>query len=229
MTKLTRAGWLVLGSIALIAVAAGVAYATIPSGGVISACYANRGGDLKLIDVDEGGKCGKGWTQIDWNQQGPKGDRGEPGTPGERGPQGPTGPAGALPDASFASAMGTAKFNEQEVLRRVVLPAGSYLITADFMALHDHPGLPVTVACKLVSSASGVGVGFEGVLGGGGASFLPDYAGDGETARFSTTNPITVEEPTTIQTRCLTSNSVVDVDVTTKLTILKVGSVTYLP
>jgi hypothetical protein len=58
---------------ALIAAAAGIAYAAIPgSNGVISACYA-KDGDLRVIDAATGAKCKSGETALSWNQQGPTG------------------------------------------------------------------------------------------------------------------------------------------------------------
>jgi len=73
-----------------VAVAAGVAYATIPgSNGVIHGCY-NKAGALRVIDVGDGAGCVAGETALEWNQQGPQG------------PQGPPGRAGA-PDAVAAT------------------------------------------------------------------------------------------------------------------------------
>lgn len=73
---------------ALFAVAAGIAYATIPdSNGVYTACKLNLTGTIRLIDPALGdtsllGHCTTLETKITWNQQ------------GQSGAQGPAGPAG---------------------------------------------------------------------------------------------------------------------------------------
>jgi len=75
-----------LGAAALLALAAGVAYATIPDGqGVIHACYKTNKGDLRVIDT---GGCAVGELPLSWNQigpQGPVGPQGPQGAPGETG------------------------------------------------------------------------------------------------------------------------------------------------
>jgi hypothetical protein len=75
-----------LGAVAAAALAAGLAYATIPDGqGVIHGCYKANKGDLRVVD---GGQCVAGEVALTWNQTGPQG------LPGPAGPQGPSGPAG---------------------------------------------------------------------------------------------------------------------------------------
>jgi hypothetical protein len=82
---------------AVVAVAAGgAAYATIPdSGGVFHACVSGLG-TLRLIDPSAGGKCLRGETAVQWNQQGPQGLQGIQGPIGPRGPQGPAGTIATL-------------------------------------------------------------------------------------------------------------------------------------
>jgi type VI protein secretion system component Hcp len=81
---------------ALLAVAGGLAYATIPdSGGVIHACYLTKLGTLRVIDPSAGQQCTSLETAIDWNKQGPQGIQG---LPGPKGDTGATGPAGAKGD-----------------------------------------------------------------------------------------------------------------------------------
>jgi len=108
-----RKGGVVLAAVAVMAVAAGVAYATIPdSGGVIHGCYLNKIGTLRVIDPSAGQKCAGFETPIQWNQTGPQGATGSAGPKGDTGatgPQGPAGPTGA-PGADqlyFAQASGT--------------------------------------------------------------------------------------------------------------------------
>ena len=80
-----------------LAVAAGVAYATIPDGaGVYTACKLNVTGTIRLIDPSGPSTsllshCTSLETQITWNQRGPKGDTGLPGTNGKDGINGTNG------------------------------------------------------------------------------------------------------------------------------------------
>ncbi|HZR95857.1 MAG TPA: collagen-like protein [Gaiellaceae bacterium] len=82
---------------AALAIAAGVAYATIPdAGGVYTACKLNVTGTIRLIDPSLGtstllGHCVAGETQVTWNQHG---QRGLPGATGPQGAAGATGPQG---------------------------------------------------------------------------------------------------------------------------------------
>ena len=76
------------------AIAGGVAYATIPdSGGVIHGCY-NNAGHLRVIQ--SGQSCRKHEETLNWNQ------KGKPGPAGPAGNQGPAGPAGAQGPAGGA-------------------------------------------------------------------------------------------------------------------------------
>jgi len=64
---------ILLGVVGVIAVAAGVGYAAVPSSnGTISACKDNRG-TLKVIDVEGGQSCNANQQLLSWNQQGPPG------------------------------------------------------------------------------------------------------------------------------------------------------------
>jgi hypothetical protein len=83
----------VLGSVFVLAVAGGVAYATIPdSNGVIYGCLHDNSGHLRVIDTDSD-SCRHHESPLDWNRTGPQGD---PGPQGDRGPQGDPGPQGDL-------------------------------------------------------------------------------------------------------------------------------------
>jgi hypothetical protein len=74
---LAKVPGLALVSLALLAVAASVAYATIPdSAGVIHGCYLNKVGVLRVIDTAAGQKCTALETAIQWNQTGPPGPKG---------------------------------------------------------------------------------------------------------------------------------------------------------
>ena len=68
----------------------GVAYATIPDNGVISACYVKSGGNLRVIDATTS-KCSSKETALNWNVQGAAGEDGEDGQDGQDGAPGLSG------------------------------------------------------------------------------------------------------------------------------------------
>jgi Collagen triple helix repeat (20 copies) len=102
----------------VLAAAAGIAYATIPSSGnVYTACMLKGVGTIRLIDPSLPasnllGHCSSLETQVSWSQNGqpgapgPQGAKGDPGTPGATGATGPAGPAGADGAAGPAGAPG---------------------------------------------------------------------------------------------------------------------------
>jgi len=124
---------------------AGVALATIPNAGVISACYQS-GGILRVIDVEGDATCKKNETSLAWNVQGPQGAQGAQGIPGlqgETGATGATGASGATGATGAAGQTGPAGTSDVYIARvglgprssghanshtTVVVPAGSYLI-----------------------------------------------------------------------------------------------------
>ncbi len=95
--RLVRLGVL---SVALLAVAGGIAYATIPAGNhVYTACYQRITGTMRLIDPSLPGHdlrshCSFFEQEISWNQQGVQGQTGPTGATGATGPQGAAGEAG---------------------------------------------------------------------------------------------------------------------------------------
>src|SRR3954454_7070927 len=88
-------------AVGVVAVAAGVAYATIPDAdGTFTACITNATGSIRMIDPSAGDTCTGGENRVAWNKkgiEGPKGPTGATGPQGPRGAQGPTGPAGGPP------------------------------------------------------------------------------------------------------------------------------------
>jgi hypothetical protein len=93
---LRRRGWrlvIVLG--VMLALAGGIAYATIPGdGGIYNACMLKATGTLRLIDpslpsTNLMSHCTSLETAISWNQ------KGQQGLTGLTGPQGPKGDTGA--------------------------------------------------------------------------------------------------------------------------------------
>jgi hypothetical protein len=96
---------------ALLIVAGGVAYASIPGqGGVIKACYNKPGvlglGQGELRVIDSAASCRSTETELSWNQQGQKGDPGPAGPAGPAGPKGDTGPTGPKGDTGATGAQG---------------------------------------------------------------------------------------------------------------------------
>jgi Collagen triple helix repeat (20 copies) len=101
-----------IGALTAIVLAGSVAWAAIPGdGGVIQGCY-DAGGNLKVVAALP---CPKGYTQLPWNQQGPKGDAGatgppgppgQPGATGATGPQGPPGESGEKGDQGLPGPVG---------------------------------------------------------------------------------------------------------------------------
>jgi hypothetical protein len=81
--------------IAVVAASTGVAVAAIPDrNGTITACYAKKGGSVRIIDVKK--KCrSKTEKRISWNQAGKDGAAGTPGAPGQNGTAGTNGTNGA--------------------------------------------------------------------------------------------------------------------------------------
>ena len=64
-----------------------VAVAAIPDSatGKITACYATRGGDVRVINAERGVTCKNGERKVAWNQKGPRGARGAAGADGADG------------------------------------------------------------------------------------------------------------------------------------------------
>jgi hypothetical protein len=95
---------LIVGAAAFLALATGIAYATIPdSGKVYTACMLKQVGTVRLIDTSLPASnplshCSSALeTPVTWNQQGPAGPpglKGDPGAPGVKGDKGDTGPQG---------------------------------------------------------------------------------------------------------------------------------------
>jgi hypothetical protein len=163
-----RKSRLVLAVGVIAAVAAGAAYAAIPSsGGTISACLDAKGG-LKLIDVETGGSCTGSQKLLTWNQRGPQGYAGPQGAPGPQGPAGADGPQGAQGQPGAAGPQGqqgTPGPSDAYVKRASDLvliglytvttvtslnvPAGKYVITATLGS--QNPNTGNVLKCSLVA------------------------------------------------------------------------------
>jgi hypothetical protein len=69
---------------------AGIANASIPNNGVITACYLKSSGSLKVIDPTVT-NCKNNETKLEWNQTGPAGPPGQDGANGTNGQDGVSG------------------------------------------------------------------------------------------------------------------------------------------
>jgi hypothetical protein len=130
-------------SVALLTVAGGIAYATIPDANhVYTACMLKVTGTVRLIDTslpnhDLRSHCTPWEQQISWNQQGLKGDTGPQGPKGDTGPQGPKGDTGPQGPKGDTGPMGPSGLGVGQKL----IAGGTYGVTAD--PQNEHPGDPV--------------------------------------------------------------------------------------
>jgi hypothetical protein len=135
---------MVLGAVAIVAIAGGVTYAVaqVGGGGVINGCYKSQNGQLRVIDPATGG-CQPSESAISWSQTGPQGSKGDKGDPG---PQGPAGSARAWAFVSGSGVLGTnRRLNVTSVTR---LGAGVYCV-------HLAPPLVPSQVVALVTTSGG--------------------------------------------------------------------------
>ena len=119
--------------VTMVAVAAGVAYATIPdASGVIHACYKTNNGQLRVVD-DATESCKSSETEIAWSQVGPSGPTGATGPSGASGSSGPSGPAGSALGYAHVAADGTL-FNSKGVVAVTHPAIGVWCFDLDFTA-----------------------------------------------------------------------------------------------
>jgi hypothetical protein len=140
--------------------ASGGAYAAFDSVGPdadIDACFAKRGGDLRLL---QGRSCKRGERPLSWAQAAPEGARGPAGAAGpqgaagprgETGPQGERGPSETVATAGFNGRtleIGIDGINDSETVATMPLTPGAYVLTAD-ADLRRATGSPGPVECTL--------------------------------------------------------------------------------
>jgi hypothetical protein len=151
--------WIAIGVAFASVAAGGVAWATIPgSEGVISGCYEQRTGLLRVIDAEAGKACTRYEQPLSWNREGL---RGEPGPAGVAGPVGPPGPVGepgprghegpqglqGLPGVAEISDVvwvGTSFFTINTDTRKravAMCPVGKELLGGGFRPPWDVPGV----------------------------------------------------------------------------------------
>jgi hypothetical protein len=117
--------------VAVIGATAGMALASRHSHDLtIHACYAKRGGALRIA---VGGKCRRSEAAISWNQVGQAGAagragaNGSSGATGQTGPMGPSGPSDVyVNNIGTIDPLGTDPFS---VSGSLTVPAGSYVVS----------------------------------------------------------------------------------------------------
>ena len=148
-----------IAALASLALAGGVAYATIPdSQGVIHACYAKSGGALRVVDATVT-NCKTAETSLTWNQAGVPGQPGPQGTSGATGPQGPQGEPGPGTDVFagfYDGPVDLPLFTTPFVpvpIAQLQLPAGKYVITASVDVNNLFPTADDAATCELHAGA----------------------------------------------------------------------------
>ena len=131
---------LVAGAVGVLALGS-FAFAAIPDGGVIHACYSTSTGAVRVTDtatnMPKG--CSSKETALDWNQQGPKGDRG---------------PSNAY--AAHGSA--TLTPNTSTIVATRTVPPGTYAVSGKVVLKASGANVPLTtVACSLGTSGGNSG------------------------------------------------------------------------
>ncbi|MGH3769533.1 MAG: hypothetical protein ACRDTX_31035 [Pseudonocardiaceae bacterium] len=96
---------------------------------MISGCYQNFAGNLRVIDAQAGQRCNLLEKQLDWNQAGVTGPKGGPGATGPSGPAGPQGPA-SEDQVFYESGQADAFAGGSFALHKAV-PGGSYVVRAE--------------------------------------------------------------------------------------------------
>ena len=168
-----------------LALAAGVAYATIPDGqGVIHGCYSKSGGALRVIDSSVT-NCKASETSLAWGVTGPA---------GEPGPVGPPGAPGSDSTKTVFGAVngdGTVQFATDDYSVEH-LGAGHYKVTFAPGTFVEPPGLVIMPIGK-----SFVG-GMSGTAGSPAGGFVVTYVlADIDTGQLTDTLHTFIGTPVT--------------------------------
>jgi hypothetical protein len=119
---------LVLLGVGALALAGGLAYASIPdSDGTIHACLLKSLEQVRIIDPSEQ-QCRPNETPISWSQTGPQGATGPTGATGPQGATGATGPQGATGATGSPGPRGG--LNNVQVVTATATPSSSGFATA---------------------------------------------------------------------------------------------------
>jgi Collagen triple helix repeat (20 copies). len=196
-----------------------IAFASIPSDGVIYSCYSRSGGSLRIIDGTVT-QCKSGETSLNFNQTGPQGPQGLQGVQGPIGPAGPqglqgiqglTGAAGATGATGPAGAAGISEVwtaGNHQLLNNPIsinVPAGSYVINSKTSGVNADSD-PQVLACNLSTGDDGYAV-------------VPPAGDDVGFGSLSLQDTAVFNAPATITLTC----SGYSIDVFPKLTVIKVN------
>jgi hypothetical protein len=151
-----RRHWVALAAAAALAAMTGTAWGTgtiaaiAGSNGVIVGCY-DSGGNLKIVSALP---CPKGYTALQWNQQGPKGDEGERGIQGVQGPEGPEGPEGPAgpAGAGLVGSSCTIPGGADGTVQMAVATSGAILFTCVVSGGGGGGGAPSPEVCDGVDN-----------------------------------------------------------------------------
>jgi len=173
----------------------------------ISACYAKKGGKLRVVKA--GKTCKKRERALDWNRAGP------PGVSGAKGPAGPKGSKGdpGTPSVAYSNdGGGLLDTTTGTEVASLELPAGKYVLMGKSIStnMSDETG---AAWCIVDSSAGDV----FGVM----SQTVPA----GESATIAAQRAVEMQTAATISIVC--SDLVADeaIDLTTTFTAVPVGNV----
>jgi hypothetical protein len=113
--------------------------ATARGGSTVHACYAKRGGAMRVAR-----HCRRGERALSWNEVGPTG---APGSPGRDGAAGPAGPTDVSADGTAIAPL----TGSYATFGQTTVPAGSYLLEAKASFVASSTGQMV---CKLAAAAN---------------------------------------------------------------------------
>ncbi len=191
--RITRKTFALVGVLAAVFVAT-TAYAAIPDGGgVIHGCYDKVSGVMRVSDTATNvpKTCTAKEAALNWNQQGPKGDPGAPGGSSD----------------GYITHTDSAAFQPATTLSSMYLPAGSYVLSAKFLAASFTPNQ--TFTCSF-----GAGADLDKASGNTQAFVTNSYFGLSTAHTFAAGGWVTLA--------CNAANIVVAQDIT--LTAVQVGT-----
>ena len=157
----SRRGRLALGVLAILMVAGGVAYASIPdASGVIHGCYRTSTDDQKgqLRVVEDPASCRNNEAPIQWNEQGVPGP---PGPPGQDGQDGEDGEDGEPFSGTFTSPNGLFSLSVTDTAIELSGPSSRIRLTGGGgVEIRSATGVDV-IANGAVTVQAGTAVGIE--------------------------------------------------------------------
>lgn len=205
-----------------LAVGSGIAYATVPSGGVVHGCYAKSGGRLRVVDAGAAG-CKAKETPLDWNVQGPTGPKGEVGATGPVGPAGPAGDTGSQGPAGPPTVYWRTSTGRIDLppgiatqIAHVDVPQGSYLAGAA-PVIQSVSAAPHPISCSIQQ---------DGINFGGSSTLAPARSVDASQVTLPVEAPIIAFDAgiTRITLVCTTWGPDTDVAPSPTLRAIRVGS-----